>query len=81
MEIRVLNPGFVCIIKFKLISILAKRTCIIIAVEDVGEAVLMLFSDVLDTKGEGVGWHTPLTLWGLFGDLGTKSRFLVHYKV
>ena len=31
----------------------------------------MLLGNVLDTKGEG----------GLFGNLGTKLRVLVHYKV
>ena len=41
-----------------------------------------MLSNVLDTKGEGVGGSIPIPRWGTFLDLGlTKTRLWVHYKV
>ena len=47
-----------------------------ITLRGVGETVFMLLSNVLDTKEEGVG-----TFFFGGGDLGTKTRFSVYYKV
>ena len=40
-----------------------------------------MLSNVLDIKGDGVGGGILLPRWGLFGFWGTKTRFLVGYKV
>ena len=54
LDFGVLKPGFGCIIKLKLISILAPNIYTI-AVQGVGGGTVSV-----DTKGEGVGGGIPL---------------------
>ena len=61
-----LKPGFGCVIRLKLNSTLAPnvyKNCSI-------RGTVYLLSDVLDTKGEGVGGGIPLPRWGRFWILG-----------
>ena len=74
LDFGVLKPGFLWVIRFKLTSTLAPNVydCSIR-----GDRSLLL-RNVLDTKGEG---ESPSHGGDVFGFWGTKTRFLVGYKV
>ena len=60
---------FLCIIKFKLTSTLAPKTKVYDLVGGTRSVVVLVV----------VGGSIPLPRWRLFGNLGTKYSFLLHY--
>ena len=69
LDFGVLKPGFWCVIIFKLTSILDSNL-LMMAVYIRGGGPFLLLSNVLDTKGEGVGGDIPLPRWGTFFGFG-----------